>query len=229
MSDWKTVDKWAFWGRHLKVMWHWKSSRSVWWFSLQETGSQYFYPCRGSFWALGRDNCICNEAGTVCFPLPRSAWVPCKEEKEVLLSSTLFLILSPAPFLLLRCTSVGKGDREFAVFSQVQSIKCSYLWISSLCVSENFGTFFWQEESKTLSRKCYSCSKMSYCPFSCSLLFCLCGLLSPLKKHLWSPCCASCPVEDMKEIQGSGSVHKDPRRSGWGENTNKHVYQMCYI
>ena len=57
-----------------------------------------FLPLQRKFLSTGeRQRCICSEAGNVCFSLPRSTWVPCKEEKEVLLSSTLFLILCPPP------------------------------------------------------------------------------------------------------------------------------------
>lgn len=41
--------------------------------------------------------CICNKVANVCFPLPQSTWVLGKEEKEVLLFSTLFFFFSFSP------------------------------------------------------------------------------------------------------------------------------------
>ena len=98
MSNWKTVDKWAFWGRNLTSYVALEELQICVMILSTRNWIMVFLPLQRKFLSTGeRQRCICSEAGNVCFSLPRSTWVPCKEEKEVLLSSTLFLILCPPP------------------------------------------------------------------------------------------------------------------------------------
>lgn len=171
-SHWKTVDMWAYLGRILTISVILEGLPICIMILSIKNWIVVWQPMQRKFLSTGEKQlnglCICNKVANVCFPLPQSTWVLGKEEKEVLLFSTLFFFFHslPHPFLLLKRTSIGCGSREFAIFSQVQSIRGSYLWISSLYVTvwehfsgkERIRPFY---ISVTHALKCHTC------PFSC--------------------------------------------------------------